>query len=707
MTKINLIDILEKKTLLSKNIIENIIKLLDEGCTIPFIARYRKEFTNSATDEQLRDFEEIFEYSKKLLNKKEDIKNLLKERNFLNENIEKSLDEATTLQALEDIYSPFKDKKSSRTSNAIENGLEPLANIIQSMRYSKIECEQKAKQFLNKNIKTTQDAISGAKDIIAQRYADDFRSKDVVRNLINNWGILEVTATKEFDKDGLYASFANTSEKIKYIKPHRVLAILRAVNEKQLNIKVEIDENYILENIKKYKIKPDAQDSKELVFDAYKDGLKRLLLPTLKREAISNLKEKAGIEAIELFGKNLKELLLTAPLVNQVILGIDPGFKTGCKLAVIDENGIFLDSAVIYPTKPKEDLINSSKIVIELIKKHKITAIAIGNGTASRETANFIDELLKNEELRKENFEIKYAIVSEIGASVYSASKIASQEYPNLDVTIRGAISIAQRLREPMAALVKIDPKSLGIGQYQHDVNQKELEKKLENITIDLVNKVGVDLNSASYKLLSFVSGISEKLALNIIEHREKIKKFSSKKELLNVKGIGAKVYEQCVGFLRIKDGLSILDNTSIHPEDYEIALKLQKNYDINDIKEFEDIAKSLNISTIKLKDIIKELLNPGLDVRFEFNSVKFSNDILDINDLKEGFILSGIVRNITDFGAFVDIGIKNDALLHISQISQKRVYHPSDVLSINQNLENLKVIAVDLEKQRVSLSLK
>ncbi|WP_372618200.1 helix-hairpin-helix domain-containing protein [Aliarcobacter sp.] len=702
MTKINLIDILEKKTLLSKNIIENIIKLLDEGCTIPFIARYRKEFTNSATDEQLRDFEEIFEYSKKLLNKKEDIKNLLKERNFLNENIEKSLDEATSLQALEDIYSPFKDKKSSRTSNAIENGLEPLANIIQSMRYSKLECEQKAKQFLNKNIKTTQDAISGAKDIIAQRYADDFRSKDIVRNLINNWGILEVTATKEFDKSGLYASFANTSEKIKYIKPHRVLAILRAVNEKQLNIKVEIDENYILENIKKYKIKPDAHDSKELVFEGFKDGLKRLLLPTLKREAITNLKEKASKEAIELFGKNLKELLLTAPLLNQVILGVDPGYKSGCKLAVINEDGQFLDSSVIYPTKPKEDLINSSKIVLDLINRYKITSIAIGNGTASKETATFIDNLIKENRL-----DVNYAVVSEIGASVYSASKIASLEYPNLDVTIKGAISIAQRLRDPMAALVKIDPKSLGIGQYQHDVNQKELEKKLENITIDLVNKVGVDLNSASYKLLSFVSGISEKMALNIIEHREKIKKFSSKKELLNVKGIGAKVYEQCVGFLRIKDGLSILDNTSIHPEDYEIALKLQKNYDINDIKEFEDIAKSLNISTIKLKDIIKELLNPGLDVRFEFNSVKFSNDILDINDLKEGFILSGVVRNITDFGAFVDIGIKNDALLHISQISQKRVSHPSDVLSINQNLENLKVIAVDLEKQRVSLSLK
>lgn len=525
LTKINLIDILEKKTLLSKNIIENIIKLLDEGCTIPFIARYRKEFTNSATDEQLRDFEEIFEYSKKLLNKKEDIKNLLKERNFLNENIEKSLDEATSLQALEDIYSPFKDKKSSRTSNAIENGLEPLANIIQSMRYSKLECEQKAKQFLNKNIKTTQDAISGAKDIIAQRYADDFRSKDIVRNLINNWGILEVTAAKEFDKSGLYASFANTSEKIKYIKPHRVLAILRAVNEKQLNIKVEIDENYILENIKKYKIKPDAQDSKELVFEGFKDGLKRLLLPTLKREAITNLKEKASKEAIELFGKNLKELLLTAPLLNQVILGVDPGYKSGCKLAVINEDGQFLDSSVIYPTKPKEDLINSSKIVLDLINRYKITSIAIGNGTASKETATFIDNLIKENRL-----DVNYAVVSEIGASVYSASKIASLEYPNLDVTIKGAISIAQRLRDPMAALVKIDPKSLGIGQYQHDVNQKELEKKLENITIDLVNKVGVDLNSASYKLLSFVSGISEKLALNIIEHREKIKNLALKR---------------------------------------------------------------------------------------------------------------------------------------------------------------------------------
>ena len=703
----NLIQLLQNKTNLPINIIENIIKLLDEGCTIPFIARYRKEFTNGASDSELRVFEEVFEYSKKLIQRKDEIKNLLKEKNFLDEKLIKFLDEATSLQALEDIYSPFKDKKSSRTTTALENGLEPLANIIQSMRYTKEECEQKANQFLNENIKTINEAISGAKDIIAQRYADDFKSKEVLRNLIQNWGVLEVTPTKEFDKNGLYSNFANINEKIKYIKSHRVLAILRAVNEKQLSLKVEIDENHILENIKKYKIPTNASSSKELVFDAYKDGLKRLLLPTLKRETISNLKEKAGSEAIELFGKNLKELLLTAPLVNQVILGIDPGFKTGCKLAVIDENGIFLDSAVIYPTKPKEDLINSSKIVLELIKKHKITAIAIGNGTASRETANFIDELLKNEELKKENFEIKYAIVSEIGASVYSASKIASQEYPNLDVTIRGAISIAQRLRDPMAALVKIDPKSLGIGQYQHDVNQKELEKKLENITIDLVNKVGVDLNSASYKLLSFISGISEKLAQNIVEHREKIKKFSSKNQLLEVKGLGEKAFIQSVGFLRIKDGLSILDNTAIHPEDYDLAKKLQQYYKIEEIKDFEKTAIELNTTTLKLKDIINELLKPGYDVRTEFNQVKFSNDILDINDLKEGFILNGIVRNITDFGAFVDIGLKNDALLHISQISQKRVSHPSEILSINQNLENLKVISVDLEKQRVGISLK
>ncbi len=701
MTK-NLILLLEEKTALSTKVIKNIIKLLSEGCTIPFIARYRKEYTNGATDVELRIFEETYNYFQKFLQRKDEIENILKEKNFLNEKVLRNLSEATTLQALEDIYAPFKDKKSSRTSNAIENGLEPLANIIQCMKYSIEEIETKAKQFLNTNIKNIDEAIDGAKDIIAQRYADDFKSKEIIRNLIANWGSIEIKERKQFDKNGLYTSFANTTEKLKYIKAHRILAILRADNEKQLGIKIDINENHILENIKKYKIPNHGNSSKDLVFDAYKDGLKRLLLPSLKREALSKLKEKASNESIELFGKNLKELLLTAPLVNHVILGVDPGYKTGCKLAVIDENGNFLDSAVIYPTKPKEDIVSSSKIVLDLINKYHISSIAIGNGTASRETTTFINDLIK-----KQNLDINYAIVSEIGASVYSASKIAQEEYPNLDVTIRGAISIAGRLRDPMATLVKIDPKSLGIGQYQHDVNQKDLEKKLENITIDLVNKVGVDLNSSSYKLLSFVSGISEKLAKNIVEYRTKIKKFNSKEQLLEVKGVGAKVYEQAVGFLRIKDGKSILDNTGIHPEDYPLSSILQKNYTLTEIKDFEKVAKELNTSALKLKDIVQELLKPGFDVREEFNQVKFSNDILNIEDLKEGFTLSGIVRNITDFGAFVDIGLKNDALLHISQISNKRISHPSEILSINQNLENIKVVNVDLEKQRVALSLK
>ena len=700
----DLILLLKEKTKLSSKSIQNIITLLDEGCTIPFIARYRKDATENATDEDLRAFEEVFNYSQKLLKRKDEILNLLEEKNFLNPKIKTSIQEVKTLQALEDIYAPFKDKKSSRTSNAIENGLEPFANIIQSLKYTNEEIKQKAKQFQNKNIKSTDEAIQGAKDIIAQRYADDFKSKEIVRNLIANWGEIQIKEGKEFDKNGVYSNFANKSEKIKYIKSHRTLAILRAVNEKELSIKIDIDEKHLLENIKKYKIPSWASSSKDIVFESYKDGLKRLLLPSLKREAINTLKEKASADAIELFGKNLKELLQTAPLVNQVILGIDPGFVSGCKLAVIDENGIYLDSNVIYCTKPREDIKTSSKVVLNLIKKYNITSIATGNGTASRETAQFITNLIS-----ENNLDINYAIVSEIGASVYSASKIAAQEYPNLDVTIRGAISIAGRLRDPMATLVKIDPKALGIGQYQHDVNQKELASKLETTTVDLVNKVGVDLNSASYKLLSFISGISEKLAINIIEHRDNIKKFNSKNELLKVKGLGAKAYEQAVGFLRIKDGKSILDNTAIHPEDYETTKKIQKKYNIEDIQisQIEQIAKELNTTPLKLADIIEELKKPGYDVRNEFNQVKFSSDITKLEDLKEGYILSGIVRNITDFGAFVDIGLKNDALLHISQISAKRISHPSEVLSINQNLENIKVVSVDLEKQRVGLSLK
>ena len=459
----------------------------------------------------------------------------------------------------------------------------------------------------------------------------------------------------------------------------------------------------MIEGIKKYRIKEDAHSSKELVLKAYIDGLKRLLLPSLKREFLTHLKQKASDEAILLFGRNLYELLITPPLVNQVILGLDPGYKTGCKLAVIDENGKYLDSNVIYLLNKNQE-VESSKVLLALIAKYKITAIAIGNGTASKESATFISELIK-----KENLDVKYAVVSEIGASVYSASKIAHEEYGFLDVTIRGAISIAARLRDPMSALVKIDPKSLGIGQYQHDVNQSNLSKKLNDVTFSLVNKVGVDLNSTSYKLLSFISGISENLAKNIIEYREKVGNFTKKEELLNVKGVGAKAYEQSVGFLRIKDGASFLDNSGIHPENYDVANYLKKNYALEEVS--LDILKELSYKfecgLESLKDILLELKKPGYDIRDELEEVAFCEEVKSIEALKEGDIVSGVVRNITDFGAFIDIGLKNDALLHISQVSLKRVSHVMDVLHINQHLQKIKVLSVDIQKQRVSLSLK
>lgn len=697
-----LIELIKTQTSLDVSTIKNIISLIQDGNTIPFIARYRKDLTKNASSEDLRIFEDLYNYNTKLLERKEEIKNILIERGFLDERTLQNIEDALTLQSLEDIYSPFKEKKSTKTTKAIEQGLEPLANYIQSTKFEIAEVEKKAKEFLKNGVESIKDAILGAKDIIAQRYADDFKNKEAIRNIISNHANLQTSKAKEFKEDGLYTKLLDIDEKIKYLRAHRIMAILRAVNEKELSIKIELDENRILENIKKFKIRADAKSSKELVFDAYKDGLKRLLLPSLKREAISNLKEKASKESIELFGKNLKELLQTAPLVNHVILGFDPGYKNGCKLAIIDENSNYLDSAIIYPTKPKEDIENSSKKVLELIKKYKISAIAIGNGTASKESASFISNLIK-----ENNLDIKYAIVSEIGASVYSASKIAIEEYPNLDVSIKGAISIAQRLRDPMAALVKIDPKSLGIGQYQHDVNQKELEQKLENITIDLVNNVGVDLNSASKTLLSFVSGISKSVAQNIVDYRAKNGNFKTKEELLNVKGLGEKAYIQSVGFFRIKDGKNIFDNSAIHPEDYILANSIKKTLEKDENLNFIEISKLHNCSETKAKDLIFEILKPGYDVRVEFNSVKFADDILSINDIKEGFILDGVVRNITDFGAFIDIGLENDALLHISQISQKRVNHPSEVLSINQNLESLKVINIDLEKKRVSLSLK
>ena len=696
-----LIELLKTKTNLDEKSIKNIINMLEDGCTIAFIARYRKDMTNNASDEELLKFQEAYEYTQKLLKRKNEILNILKEKELLNERVQNLIDKANTLTILEDIYEPFKGTKSTKADKAIEHGLEGLANIISSMRYTKEEIKQKAKSFLRLHVKNIDDALEGAKHIIALRYSQDIKTKDALRKNMFNHGVLVTKQTKTFEKNGLYKELANIKQKATYLKSHRLLAIFRAQKEKQISVKIEVDEEYIIDGIKQYKIPKHAKSSKEYVIEAYVDGLKRLLLPSLKREFLSALKQKASDNAISLFGKNLTELLMTPPLVGQVILGIDPGFRTGCKIAVIDENGIYLDSNVIYLLN---DTKKSEQILLKLIKKHNVTAIAIGNGTGSKESAIFVSDIIK-----KESLKVKYAVVSEIGASIYSASKIANEEYGFLDVTIRGAISIAGRLRDPMATLVKIDPKSLGIGQYQHDVNQSDLAKKLNDVTYSLVNRVGVDLNSASYKLLSFVSGISERVAKNIIAYRDEIKSFTCKEELLKVKGLGAKAYEQSVGFLRIKNGKSFLDNSGIHPENYKVAKHIKDRFDLDKIDNntLKELALDFKCGIESLKDIIIELKKPGFDIREELEQISFCEEIKDIESLKEGDIVSGVVRNITDFGAFIDIGLKNDALLHISEYSHKRISHLMDVMSINQHFKNLRVLSIDLEKNRVSISLK
>jgi len=695
----NLISLLMQKTDLKRESISNILKLLDEGSTIPFIARYRKEMTCGASDETLRDFEMIYLSSKKLLERKEEISRLISERAVLSEALQKSIDEAESLRVLEDIYRPYKEKKSSRASVAIANGLTHLANTLQSAKLTHQEFLIDAKRFVKGDVTSVEEAIKGAQDILAERYAEEPRQRDAIRNSMLRFGLLETKKTKNFQAEGSFKNLADKSEKVAYIPSHRYLAIMRGVAQKELSAKIALDLNRIEQNIREYKIPRHAQSSKELLFEAYKDGLKRLLLPSIEREVQAELKERADLSAISVFGKNLNQLLMTPPVTKRVILGVDPAFVSGCKLAVIDENGNYLESAVIYPTEPKNDYANSKRKVLELTKKYNITGVAIGNGTGSRETQEFFSKL--NAE---ENTSLSYTVVSEAGASVYSASKIAQEEYPNLDVTIRGAISIAGRLRDPMAALVKIDPKSLGIGQYQHDVDQKLLEKKLGDVTCDLVNRVGVDINSASASLLSHVAGIGSKIAKNILEYREKEGNFTSKAELLKVKGLGKKAYEQAAGFIRIKDGQSVFDNSGIHPESYAIAKKLE-GLDLTTL----DVAQKAtlwHVGVETLRDIITELKKPGFDPREELPPIPFSKGLTDIKMLKEGSFVSGIVRNIADYGAFVDIGLKNDGMIHISKMSAQRVSHPLEVLSLNQYLPRIEVIAVDKEKGKVSLSL-
>jgi len=695
-----LTDLLTQKTKLKKEYIKNILKLLDEGSTIPFIARYRKEMTGGADDEVLREFETIYLSSKKLLDRKEEILRLIDERATLSDSIKKSIYDADSLRILEDIYRPFKEKKSSRATTAMANGLSPLANTLKTARLTLAVFKQEAKKFIKGEVNTVELAIKGAQDILADRYSELPREREAIRNSMLRFGLLETKKTKHFNENGSFKNLADKNEKVAYIPSHRYLAIMRAVKEKELSVKITIDIQRIEENIQQYKIPSNSLSSSSLLFSAYKDGLKRLLLPSIEREVHAELKEKADTSAISVFGKNLNQLLMTPPLRKRVILGVDPAFVSGCKLAVIDENGNYLDSGVIYPTEPKRDYENSKTKVLSFVKKYHINAVAIGNGTASRETQEFFAQINSDEDIK-----LNYTVVSEAGASVYSASKIAQEEYPNLDVTIRGAISIAARLLDPMASLVKIDPKSLGIGQYQHDVDQKLLEKKLDDVTCNLVNRVGVDINSASASLLSHVAGIGKSIAKNIIFYRNENGNFSTKNQLLKVKGLGKKAYEQAAGFIRIKDGNNLFDNSGIHPESYDVAKKLD-NLDLKNI-DIKSKANELQVGTDTLKDIIKELLKPGFDPREDLPAIPFKDGLTDIKELKEGSFVSGVVRNIADFGAFVDIGLKNDGMIHISKISEKRISHPLETLSLNQYLPRIEVISIDLQKGKVGLSLK
>ncbi len=694
-----LITLLVQKTKLKQTHIANILHLLDEGATIPFIARYRKEMTGGADDEVLREFEGIYLSAKKLLERKAEVERLIEERGVLTEAIKKHISAAESLRVLEDIYRPYKEKRSSRAATAIANGLKPLAYTLQSGKLSLSDFKKQAKSFVKGKVTSVDEAIKGAQDILAERYADQPREREAIRNSMLRFGTIETKKAKGFNERGMYANFIKHSEKVAYIPSHRYLAIMRGVKEKELSVKVTVDSARIEENIKKYKIPSNASSSKEVLFSAYKDGLKRLLLPSIEREVQAELKEKADIAAIGVFGKNLKQLLMTPPVIKRVILGVDPAFRTGCKLAVIDENGNYLEHAVIYPTDPRNEYEKSRDVVLKLAKKYNIQAVAIGNGTASRETQEFFARLNTDEGAK-----LNYTVVSEAGASVYSASAIAAQEYPKLDVTIRGAISIAQRLRDPMAALVKIDPKSLGIGQYQHDVDQKLLEKKLSDVTQDLVNRVGVDLNSASASLLSYVAGVGTKVAQNIITYREEKGYFSSKAQLLKVKGLGAKAYEQAAGFVRIKEGKSVFDNSGIHPESYPVAKQLDGlNLEEIDVR---SMSESLKVGQETLLDIIRELQKPGFDPREDLPPIPFKEGVTDIKMLREGSVVSGVVRNIADFGAFVDIGLKNDGMIHISKMSDKRIAHPLEVLSINQFLPQIEVVSIDEEKGKVGLSL-
>ncbi len=694
--------------------VENAVKLIDEGNTIPFIARYRKEQTGELSDVQLRELFDKLTYLRNLEKRKEEVIRLIDEQGKLDDELKNKIETAVTMTEVEDLYRPYKQKKRTRATIAKEKGLEPLATVLFEQKEKK-DLKEIANDFINaeKGVETAEDAIAGAMDIVSEMISDVAEYRKDIRKIIYRDGIIVTKAAK--DEKSVYEMYYDYEEAVKRIPSHRILAINRGEKEEFLKVKIDGTDDKIIEYLEKRILIKDGsfKDAMELVIA---DSYKRLIKPSVENEVRNELSDVAEEKAIKVFGQNAKKLLLQAPLKNLTVMGFDPAYRTGCKIAVIDDTGKLLDTTTVYPTEPQNDVDGAKKKLLELINKYNINMIAIGNGTASRESEMFVANMIKDVK-----HDIHYAIVSEAGASVYSASKLATEEYPDINVSLRGAISIARRLQDPLAELVKIDPKSIGVGQYQHDVNQNKLDESLTGVVEDAVNSVGVDLNTATPSLLKYVSGISKTVANNIVKYRDEKGKLKNRKELLKVSKLGPAAYTQCAGFLRITDGENPLDNTSVHPESYETAEKIleQIGFKVQDLKDksaeiranlntvnAEKLATELNIGVPTIKDIIKELQKPGRDPRDEMPKPVLRSDVLKIEDLKEGMILTGTVRNVIDFGAFVDIGVKNDGLVHISEMSDKYIKNPMDVVSVG-DIVKVRVIKIDLEKKKVGLSMK
>lgn len=711
----DILQVIRKELNVKLSQVEAAVQLIDEGNTIPFIARYRKEATGSLNDEQLRELDERLTYLRNLEEKKAQVLATIEEQGKLTEELRREIENAMTQVAVEDLYRPYRPKRRTRATIAKEKGLEPLANLI-LLQLAEKEMGEYAKEYISeeKGVTGAEEALAGAMDILAESISDEADYRTYIRRLTMEEGIL-ISEAKDEKQESVYEMYYHFSEPVKKLAGHRILALNRGENEKVLSVHIEAPEERILQYLRKQIVVRKNPYTTKLLEEAAADSYKRLIAPAIEREIRNDLTERAEDSAIKVFGKNLTQLLLQPPIVGQTVLGWDPAFRTGCKLAVVDATGKVLDTVVIYPTAPQNKVAEAKRILKELIKKYRITLISVGNGTASRESEAVIVELLK--EIPEQ---IQYVIVNEAGASVYSASKLATEEFPNFDVGQRSAASIARRLQDPLAELVKIDPKSIGVGQYQHDMNQKKLGEALSGVVEDCVNRVGVDLNTASASLLEYISGVTKTIAKNIVAYREENGRFDSRTQLLKVAKLGPKAYEQCAGFMRISGGRNPLDATSVHPESYEAAEALlgKMGYQLSDLtsggikgisKKLTNtgkIAKELGIGEITLIDIIKELEKPARDPRDEMPKPILRTDVMEMKDLQPGMVLKGTVRNVIDFGVFVDIGVHQDGLVHISQITDRYIKHPLEAVSVGDIVE-VKVMSVDLNKKRIQLTMK